>query len=222
MNPGSVSPRSCPVKRSYDASRRRERARLTQSRVVDVAEAQFRRDGYGGTTVAAVAEAAGVSPESIYKAFGGKAGLVREIYARRLAGAGPVPAPERSDVISAQERDARALLWHWSRFTIEVAPVVSPVMLLVRAAADIDAEGRVLLEEMNEQRLERMTHNARRLLACDGLRSDLRLADARDVLFTYTAPELYEVLVLYRRWSLRRYADFVYHGMCGQLLAVRQ
>ena len=72
---------NAPVKapRRYDSSGRRERARRAQGHVLKVAEELFLRDGYAGTTVAAVAAAGGVSVETIYKTFGGKPGLIRAI-----------------------------------------------------------------------------------------------------------------------------------------------
>ena len=209
------------VKRGYDATGRQERARRNRERVVDAAEALFTSDGLAVTTVAAVARAAGVSTETVYKGFGGKAGLVRAIYERALGGQGPVPAPERSDAMSEQDLDAATVLRRWSRFSMEVAPRVSPIMLLVRAAVVADPDAAALVEEMDQQRLARMNHNARRLRERPGLRAGLSPAEIRDVLFAYTAPELYELLVLKRRWSLVRYADFLYSGMAGQLLESR-
>ncbi|WP_354154087.1 MULTISPECIES: TetR/AcrR family transcriptional regulator [unclassified Arthrobacter] len=41
--------------------------------------------------MAAIAAEAGVSVETVYKAFGGKTGLVRALYDRNLAGAGSRP-----------------------------------------------------------------------------------------------------------------------------------
>lgn len=214
----SVAVPPAPVKRRYDASRRRDRAAENHQRVLDCAQRQFLADGYAATTVASIAAAAGMSPETIYKRFGGKIGLVRAIYERALAGQGSTPAPNRSDTMSAQDLDAAHVLRNWTRFSIEVAPRVSPIMLLVRAASATDPEARTLLDEMNAQRLTRMTHNARRLRARPGLRPRQSISDIRDVMFTYTAPELYEVLVIERGWSLTRYADFLYRGMAGQLL----
>ena len=74
-------------KRSYDSSRRRERARLTREAVLDTAQRLFLEEGYAATTITSIAGDAGVSVETIYKAFGGKPGLVKEIpesTARRL------------------------------------------------------------------------------------------------------------------------------------------
>ena len=72
--------------RSYDASRRRQLAASRRQRVLDAAEDLFRSRGYAGATVAAVAGAAEVSVETVYKSFGGKAGLVRRTAGAGLAG----------------------------------------------------------------------------------------------------------------------------------------
>ena len=64
-------------RRSYDASARRARAQRTRSTILEVARRRFLGEGYATTTVAAIAADAGVSVETIYKAFGGKPGLVR-------------------------------------------------------------------------------------------------------------------------------------------------
>ena len=207
------------VKRQYDATDRRRRAAATRLRVLDAALRRFLRDGYAATTIASVATDAQVSVETIYKTFRGKAGLVRALYDKGLAGQGEIPAPERSDAVSARDLDAPALLRQWTNFSMEVAPRVAPVMLLVRAAAAADAEAAALAAQMNAERLNRMEVNAQRLLGRAGLRRRLTARHVADVLFTYTSPELYELLILQQQWRLSAYADFLYRGMAGQLLS---
>ncbi|GAA1611507.1 hypothetical protein GCM10009789_77280 [Kribbella sancticallisti] len=76
-------------------------------------QAQARRsreEVLDATTIAAIAAAAGVSVESIYKASGGKAGLVRAIYERGLTGLGSVPAYQRSDEMRAHETDPATVM----------------------------------------------------------------------------------------------------------------
>jgi AcrR family transcriptional regulator len=214
-----MAPTTSGVKgRQYDASRRRAEAVRTQARVLDVAERLLLADGYAGTSVAAIARTAGVSVELVYKAFGGKAGLVREIQRRGLLGAGPVPAPDRSDAMAATDVDARTLLLQWSRLSTEVAPRVAPIMLLVRSAAATDADLADLAAQMSAQRLERMTLNAERLTRHAGVRPGLTVERIRDVLWSYTSPELYDLLVGQRGWSIEQYRDFLFRGMSGQLL----
>ena len=205
-------------KRPYDASRRREQARRNHDRIVDAAERRFLRDGYVVTTIAAVAADADVSADTIYKSFGGKPGLVRAIRTKALEGDGPVPAEQRSDDVHARASDGREVIEAWGALTAEVAPRVAPILLLMRAAAAAGPDGQTLLDELDADRLRRMTQNARRLRAGGHLRSGITLAQAADVLWTYSAPELYELLVLRRGWSSKRYGRFVATAMIDALL----
>jgi AcrR family transcriptional regulator len=204
--------------RPYDASRRREAARRTRVAIIDAAERRFLRAGYASTTIAAVAADAGVSVDTIYKSFGGKPGLVRAIRNRALEGEGPVPAERRSDALHDGEHDPRTIIKAWGALTAEVAPRVAPILLLIRSAAATDAEAVALLDEMDADRLRRMTENARRLRDAGQLRRGITLARAADVLWTYSAPELYELLVLRRGWSRSRYGRFVAGAMIDALL----
>ena len=91
-------------------------------------------------------------------------------------------------------------------------------MLLLRDAAAADAEVRALFEQMDADRLRRMTENARRLHQAGHLRPGVGLAEAADVLWTYSSAELYELLVLRRGWTPERYGRFVADAMVGALL----
>jgi AcrR family transcriptional regulator len=204
--------------RRYDSTRRREQARQTREAIIGSARRLFLRDGFTSTTVAAIASEIGVSVDTIYKTFGGKPGLVRAICEEALAGEGPVHAETRSDTLQAAEPDPRKIIQGWGRLTTEVAPRVAPILLLVRVAASADPEMASLQSEMDGQRLERMTHNARNLAAAGHLRDDVTVEQAGEILWTYSSPELYELLVLTRGWPLRRYADFIVNAMIAALL----
>jgi len=206
------------TKRPYDRRRRQERARRTRDRVIDSAEQLFRREGYGPTTIAAIAGDAGVSVDTIYKSFGGKAGLVRAIFGRALEGQGPIPAEQRSDQLQARERDARNIVRAWGAFTTELAPRAVPIVLLLRAAASTDPEVQALLAEIDADRHRRMTENARRLHNAGHLRPGITIAQAADILWTYSSPELYELLVLRRGMPLAQYGRFVADAMINALL----
>jgi AcrR family transcriptional regulator len=86
---------------------------MTRQDIIEAARRLLLDHGYAGTTIGAITDAAGVSPETIYKSFGGKPGLVRAIWLQSLEGAGLVPAEERSDAIRATERDPRSLIRAW-------------------------------------------------------------------------------------------------------------
>jgi AcrR family transcriptional regulator len=206
------------TKRPYDSAGRRRQAEGRRATILDTAQRLFLEGGYAGTTIAAIAAAAEVSVETIYKSFGGKTGLVRAIRDRGLAGEGPRPAPERSDEMRAREMDPRKIISNWGTFTTEVAPRVSPILLVVRAAAEADPELAELRDEMEADRLRRMTTNARHLYESGHLRPGMTLKTATDILWTYSSPELFELLVLRRRWSTDRYGRFIAEAMIAALL----
>lgn len=205
------------AKRSYDSSGRRQRAQRARDAVLDAAQRLFLSDGYGPTTMASVASQAQVSVEMVYKAFKSKPGLVAAIWERGLEGRGPSPAPERSDAMQAAETDPRRVIDNWGRLTTEVAPRVAPILLLIRTAAATDPDMRRLLAETDRQRLHRMRHNARTL--APHLRPGVTEAAAADLMWTYSSPDLYDLLVVRRRWSVRRYGQFVADSLTAALLA---
>lgn len=206
------------TKRAYDARGRREMAQRTRAGILDVAERLFMRDGYHATTVAAIAAAAAVSVDTVYKSFGGKPGLVRAIYKRGLEGVGPVRAERRSDELQARERDPRAIIAGWGAFTSEITPRVAPIALLARAAAATDDGMKEMLDDLSAQRLRRMTQNAKRLDDAGHLRAGVSVQRAADLMWTYTAPELYELLVLKRGWTAVEYGRFVAEAITAALL----
>jgi AcrR family transcriptional regulator len=205
-------------RRRYDSSGRRERARQTRDQITGVAEQMFLADGYADTTVTAIAAATGVSVETIYKGFGGKPGLVRAIVKRGLAGEGPVPAARRSDRIRDTEPDPRRILSAWGAFTAEIGPRTAPILTLARDAAASDPEIAALLDEITAARHQRMTLNARGLANAGHLRPGLTPGQAADILWTYSSPELYELLVVRRGWPADHYGRFVGQALIAALL----
>ena len=208
-------------RRPYDATRRRQQARETREAILDVARSRFLTGGYAPTTIASIADDVGVSVDTIYKSFGGKPGLVRAICERALAGGGPVHAEARSDTLQASEPDPRWIIRGFGSLSVEVAPRVAPILLLIRDAAAADPEMADLQLEMNTRRLERMTANASNLAAGGYLRDDVTIERAADVMWTYSSPELFQLLVLIRAWPLERYGAFIADAMIAALLPPR-
>jgi AcrR family transcriptional regulator len=206
------------ARRRYDSSGRREQARRTRELLLATAEKQFLEAGYATTTVGGIASEAGVSVETVYKAFGSKSGLVRAIYDRGLLGAGQGAAYERSDEMRERETDAREIMRQWGVLTTEVASVVTPIRLLIRAAAATDPEMAALLADSDDERLTRMQHHARFLAERGYLRDGVTVARAADVLWTCSSAEFYELLVLGRGWSPAEFAGFVAEFMIDALL----
>lgn len=209
-----------PVKppRPYNSAGRRERAEQNQQAVLESARALFLEYGYARTTIAAVAAAAAVSTETIYKSVGSKAGLVRAIYNRGLLGAGTVPAEQRSDLLQSQATDGRELILALGMFTAEIGPLAAPIRMLIRDAAASDEEMVRLLVEIDHDRHERMLHNARFMVDRNMLADGITPEFAADVMWFYTAPDVYENLVLSRGWSAHAFGVFVGKAVAAALV----
>jgi AcrR family transcriptional regulator len=206
------------VKRRYDASGRREQAAVRRHRVLRAARTLFLEQGYAATTIAQTAQQAGVSVETVYKAFRNKPELVRAVVEQALEGSGPTTAESRSDLLHDQFDDPADVVRGWGALAAEVSPRVAPLLLLVAAGAAHDPELERLRDELDRARRLRMRHNARQLAHRGHLRDGLTLTQASDILWTYSAPELYDLLVLRRGWTARRFGQFVADGIASQCL----
>lgn len=203
--------------RAYDATGRQARALRQREATLGQAHELFLGRGYLATTVEAIASAAGVSAATVYKTYGGKSGLLRELCERALAGAGPTPAHDRSDALRSSS-DPRTVIEGWGRLLAEVSPRFSPLRLLLRTAAEADYEAGLLYEELDRDRLARMAENASFLAAGGHLRAGVTVEVARDVLWFCSSAELYELLVVHRGWSPKQLGRFATDTMVAALL----
>jgi len=204
--------------RRYDSSGRLAQALRTRTAILDEAERQFLERGYSSTTIASIAGMAGVSVETVYKSFGGKAELVGAIYERGLIGRQQTSVYERSDAMREQETDPERILRYWAGLIAELGPDINPIRLLMRSVAEGDAELARVLEKSDEERLERMRHNARFLAERGYLREGVSIREAADLLWTCTSAEFYELLVERRGLRLRRFERFVGDLLVAALL----
>ena len=210
------------VKRSYDASRRQALARQSRARVLDAARAQFVTAGYRATTLARIAADADVSVQSINKSFGNKAGLLRALFDVAIVGDDePVPLAKR-DWITAihEEPDAHRKLRMYATVLAAMLPRTAPIQLLIRQASDDPAIAEVW-QGIRFGRLMGMTDLATNLAQGGHLRDGVTTDAARDILWAYSSPELYELLVIERGWPTDDYAAFIETGTAAGLLSRR-
>ena len=213
--PDAVKPR-----RRYDSTRRQEQARENRRAVLEAARGMFLEQGYAATTVAAIAAAARVSVETVYKAFGNKPGLVKAVVDVAIVGDDePVPMLQRDRVRRMEaEPDPRRKLVMYGEHLAQSAPRRVPVELLVRAAAASDAGAAGVWDELELERLTGMAFFARHLDEGGHLRPGVSVEEARDVLWTYNSAEVYELLVIRREWTPQRYGGWVADALVAALL----
>jgi AcrR family transcriptional regulator len=214
-----------PVKaiRRYDATRRQQQARENRGRILAAAGKLFLARGYADSAMPEIAQAAGVSVQTVYKAFANKATLLKAVFDVTVAGDDePTPMAER-DVIGEIRAtpDAAAKITLYTRHLAEGAPRHAPLQLLARNAAGADRAAAAVWAQMRVEMLTAMTYFAADLVATGQVRAGLAADDVRDVLWTYHAPELYELLVQERGWSAERYGRFLAEAMINAILGTR-
>ena len=207
-------------RRRYDSTGRREQARRTRWTVLETARRMFLEGGYGVTTVGAIAAEAGVSVETVYKAFGNKPGLLKAVFDVAVVGDDePVPMLERDLVRRIeQEADPRRKLLTYGEHLTQSAPRSVPIQLLIRAAAASDSGVAAIWDDMAMERLLGMTQFARHLHEGGYLRADVSVEEARDILWTYNSAELFDLLVVQRGWAPEKYGRWIADALIGALL----
>jgi AcrR family transcriptional regulator len=207
-------------RRHYDSTGRREQARRSRWTVLETARRMFLEGGYAATTVGAIATEAGVSVETVYKAFGNKPGLLKAVFDVAVVGDDePVPMLERDLVRRIEnEPDPRQKLLVYGEHLTQSAPRSVPVQLLIRAAAASDPGVAAIWDEMAEERLIGMSQFARHLHEGGHLRAGVSVDEARDILWTYNSAELFDLLVLQRDWPPEKYGRWVAEALIGAVL----
>src|SRR5215469_2206868 len=203
--------------RTYDASRRQEQAEENRARVLGAARARFLADGYTATTIPGVARDAGVSVQTVYKAFGNKGGLLKAVFDVAVTGDDqPVPVAGRDEIKRIQaEPDPRKKLRMYSEYFVQGAQRAVAVELLARDAASSDPAAAAVWDQIQQQRLTGMSQFAGHLHSGGHLPAGTTIEEARDVLWTFTSPELWELLVIQRGWTPTRYG----HWLASMLIA---
>jgi AcrR family transcriptional regulator len=199
------------VKRSYDASGRREQARARRLAVVLAARELFERDGFRLTTITAIAAHAGVSAESVYKGFGSKAALANAVFDLVIAGDDePVPVAQRSAARAVREEpEVRRKIAMFVEGLAQRQARSAKVQILIRDGRHVDNSLAPIWAKLNDEGLAGMTMLGRHLLETGQLRDGIDLDEVRDVLWNYLAVDNYERLVLSRDWSLERYSRWL-------------
>jgi AcrR family transcriptional regulator len=208
------------TRRRYNSPLRAEQAKETKRRVLVAARELFLADGYRGTTVAAVAAAAGVSPDTIYGSLGGKRGLLERVVAQ--AREDPDDPVQRGQLRRREEihalADPHQRLRRLIGLSCETLARISPVHAVIKGAADGDPVAAELLADMLDRRLEIQSRNLRDHLGT-GLRDGLSLDAAAERYSALLSPDLYNLLTVDRRWPADRYEAWVAELLDRDLLA---
>ncbi len=210
-----------PVK--YDNSRRAERARESRRRVLEAAHRLLLERGFAGTRLADVAEAAGVSVETVYKQFRNKGGLLKAAYDVQLAGDDePVPLgdrPEYRAMVEAREATEKVRLY--ATIARHISERTGPLAGRVLESRGAHPELEEFARTIEAERLIGATAFVSALAGSGGLRPGLGPDRARDELWVLISPEVWAGLVQRRGWSHDQYEAWLAEAVAAALLPHR-
>src|ERR1700733_7871178 len=141
-------------RRSYDNSRREAGARETRRNIVGAARDLFVLLGYPVATFPAVADAAGVSVQTVYSHFPTKRDLLKEVIDQAVAGDDEaVPIAERPEVAAIlSEPTAEGKLRLHAAHAVAISQRATAVDQMLRSAAAVDAEAAELWRRGGQER----------------------------------------------------------------------
>jgi AcrR family transcriptional regulator len=208
-----------PVKRRYDASRRRQAADRTRSAILDAARQLFSERGYTATPMTAIADRAGVALDTVYAAAGRKPELARLLIETAISGTDQaIPAEQRDYVQAIQAAtDAETKIAVYAAAITAIAPRMALVLGIIQQAGPAEPELAQLWTEIAERRARNMRMFVADLAAVAPLR--LNPDEAADIVWATNAAEMYQLLVGQRGWTPERYQRFLTDSWQRLLLA---
>jgi AcrR family transcriptional regulator len=204
-------------RKPYDSRRRQDAAQRNRAAVLAAFGELLFRDGYQATTIRAVADRAGVSPETVYKAFGSKSGLVKALWDVTLAGDyEPLAVAERPAIQEVwQTRDPHSKLRLYAGFVRNVHERLAALFaLMIQAGPEVAP----VLAVSEAERLIGVTAFVAHLVHEGVLHPGADQAHAADACWVLTGPHLFTQLTTGRDWDGDTYQDWLAGMLAATLL----
>ncbi len=214
-----MSSRVKPARRRYHSPLRADQAEQTRRRILESAFHLFTERGYAATTIAAVAEDAGVSAETIYLSLGGKRGLLEGAIEMAITEA-ENQATQEDDwwTTVAELPEAGERLEMMVRYSCRILAYTRPLHAVIRGAADKEAFAAVLGRRLLRDRLTAQTERIREYLR-DDLRPGLSTEQAGQRYCVLASPELYYLLTVELGWTRDQHRSWLTDLLTTELLA---
>jgi AcrR family transcriptional regulator len=201
-----------PPRRRYDNRSRQTHATARRHAILRAGHELLVANGYSATTMATIAEAAGVSVETVYKGFGNKPELVRQILGTAVAGDDePTALIDRPSMQAAlRARSGAQILAAFAEVSTDILTRIGPLLatLLIAGRAG-EPELRDIARTVNEQRLADIRRIVDAVAATGDLHPALDPARAADILWTIGSPEVHQQLTVDRGWSNDDYGSWL-------------
>lgn len=213
-------PKQKPSKRKYNSSRRQAQAHETKMQIVQVSRALFMERGYAGATIEAIASQVGVSQETIYSIFKNKRNILSFLLDVSIGGDDqPIRLLDRPEPQAVMhDTEQRKQLSMFAQGITEILERASPVLEIMRSAAKTEPEIADLLKHLLDERLQNMVTFVHSVAANGPLRDGLDEANAGEIIWTITSPEVFQLLTVERGWAREKYIQWLADTLTRLLL----
>jgi AcrR family transcriptional regulator len=202
------------ISRVYNSPIRQKNADETRDRIALAARRLMVEHGFDGTTIEAIAHDAGVSAQTVYAVFGSKRGILTELVQRARFGEAYGETVER--VIRSTDPVER--LMRIAGVARQILEAGKNELDLLRGASAVSPELRAMSIEGERTRYEHQAGNAEFLVRSKALRAGVTQQIARDVIWSFTGPDFFRMLVGERGWSADAYEKWIGDMMARALL----
>jgi AcrR family transcriptional regulator len=202
---------------------RRDRARATRLRITKAAYTLFCERGYVGTTMADIAEAAGVAVQTVYFTFHTKSELLSKAYDFAVLGEGDPLPPEQQPWYARMTAEPKIVpaLRHAVVGIGEILTRATPLDTVVRAGAGSDPDTAAIRARHEGWRADGYRVILDILSSKSELRAGVSPEHATQLLLLYVGMDVYRVLVIDFGWTHEAWVDWTVATLAEQVFGAR-
>lgn len=203
------------VKRRYRSPQRAERANATRREIIEAAGRLFSSEGYGRTTMEAVANEADLSIATVYLVFRSKFGLLSALVTETVED----PALDVQQVLEATDVEGELAIG--ARIIRQLHERTAAISGILRSGRGSDPRLEAMWDEWQGRHLAAVSQVAGHLAAAARLRPGVDEARAADVLYALAGAETYRQLVIERGWHPDQFEEWLADSARRLLLVER-
>ena len=198
-------------RRTYRSPTRAAGAARTRARIVEAARALFLELGFSDTAITAIAQRAGVAPETVYSIYRTKAGVLEAVVRATVQRDDEPEDPLQRRWVKRLLRfpDLHARMIGFARHTAQTTELTSPIYAIIASAGTGESELDDLQRTLLDMRFDGQREIMIALAHGQQFRPGLTAEHAADTFSALASPELHHLLTVSRGWSQRRYAQWL-------------
>lgn len=206
--------------RTYRSEHRARQAASTRSAILDAARRLYPERGYAGTTVAAIAAAAGVAAITVYSTFGSKRSLLQQLIHIAITGdEDPSPIIERDEPRAVMTlTDQRAQIRAFAESIAAIMERVAPLLAVLADASRTEPDMAGQYDDTLRERRRSMREVAVAIARNGPLREGVSVDRAAETIWALTSAEMVLLLTQRLGWSRLQYTGWLTDSLSALLL----